>query len=102
MTAVFAILVPIGSLFFNNWFVFITLVPEIFGPIVGLFFTKMYYLTVFKHFVSIFSLIFDPFHDRSFLQNISSDWVHFILLTEPGYQTLDEVPPPNLVAYVFF
>ncbi len=35
-------------------------VPEILGPKVGLIVTKMYYLTVFKHFVSIFSLIFNP------------------------------------------
>ncbi len=35
-------------------------VPEILGPKVGLFLTKMYYLAVFKHFVSIFFFIFDP------------------------------------------
>ncbi len=43
---------------------------------------KMYYLTVFKHFVSIFSEIFDPTDplfidfrssDPSFLQNLQSD-----------------------------
>ncbi len=36
------------------------LVPEILGPNVALIFTKIYYLTDFKHFASIFSLIFDP------------------------------------------
>ncbi len=36
------------------------LVPEILGPEVGLIFHKMYYLTDFKHFVSIFSLIGNP------------------------------------------
>ncbi len=30
------------------------LVPDILGPKVGLIFTKMYYLTDLKHFVSIF------------------------------------------------
>ncbi len=35
------------------------LVPEIIGPL-GLFFIKMYYFTVFEHFVTSFSVIFDP------------------------------------------
>ncbi len=37
------------------------LVPEILGPKIS-FFTKMYYLTDFKHFVNIFSLIFNPIY----------------------------------------
>ncbi len=47
----------------------------------------MYYLTDFKHFVSIFSLIFNPIDpllllildlfDPSFSQNLRSDWVQF-------------------------
>ncbi len=37
------------------------LVAEIIiGPKLVYFLTKMYYLTYFKHFVSFFSLIFDP------------------------------------------
>ncbi len=36
------------------------LVPEILGPKAGLIFTKMYYLIVFRHFISISSLIFEP------------------------------------------
>ncbi len=73
---------------------------EILGPKFGLIFTKMYYLTDLKHFVSIFSLIlyqFSPFVSifsfcinflldslfhwsyifwpLIFLQNLRSDWV---------------------------
>ncbi len=36
------------------------LVLEILGPNIGLFVYQMYYLTYFKHFVSIFILIFNP------------------------------------------
>ncbi len=36
------------------------LISEILGHKVGLIFTKMYYLTDFKYFVSISALIFDP------------------------------------------
>ncbi len=61
----------------------------------------MYYLTVFKHFVSIISLIFDwpPFwlildlFDPLFLQNVISDWVLFLLCAEPGYRKVGDVPP---------
>ncbi len=63
------------------------LVPEILGPKVDPIFTKMYY------FVSIFSLIFGSnwpllsfiidLFDPSFLQNLRSDWVHFLSHTEP-------------------
>ncbi len=49
---------PIDPLFLQKNLV--CLYPEILGPKVGLFFTKMYHLTNFNHFVSIFSLIFDP------------------------------------------
>ncbi len=76
------------------------LVPEIYGPKVDLIFLiKMYYITVFKHFVSIFSLnflftfslILDCF-DPLFLQNLRSDWVQFF---NPAtkYQKFGEIPP---------
>ncbi len=69
----------------------------------------MYYLTDFKHFVSIFILIFNPIDhpfslildvfDPSFSQNLRSDWVqHFFSYAEPGYQTFGEVPPWAIVA----
>ncbi len=60
----------------------------------------MYYLTVFKHFVPIFPLIFDPidslfiylrYFDPSFLQNIRSDWIQFLLHAERGYCKFGEV-----------
>ncbi len=60
------------------------LVPEILGPKVGPFFTKMYYLIDFKHFVSIFSLIFDP------IDPIGSKMCS---RAEPGYRKCDEEPP---------
>ncbi len=68
----------------QNWLSLSHWVPEILGPT---FFIIMYYLTVFKHFVSIFSMIFDPtdpffplvldHFDPSFLQNLRSDCFHF-------------------------
>ncbi len=36
------------------------LVPEIFGPKVGLIFHQNVFLKLFKHFISTFSLILDP------------------------------------------
>ncbi len=65
--------------------------PEILGPKL---FTKMYYLTVFKHFVSIFplslrsnwppfSLILDIFNPTC-LQNLRSDWDQFVSCAEHG------------------
>ncbi len=62
------------------------LVPEILGPKVGVFFTKMYYSTDFKHFVSIFpsfSIQLTPFSINfkflapSVLQKLRSNWVQF-------------------------
>ncbi len=64
-------------------------------------FRKMYYLTVSKHFVSVFALIFDPidplFHwsfDPSFWRNLRSDWDQFFFVCA-------ERPPPreNLVKH---
>ncbi len=58
----------------------------------------MYYLTDFKHFVSIFpsfsiqlnhfSINF-KFFDLSFLQKLRSDWVHFFSCAVPGYRKID-------------
>ncbi len=63
----------------------------------------MYYLTDFKHFVSIFpwfSIQLTPFSinfkffEPSFLQKLRSDWVHFFSsCSVPGYRKFDEVPP---------
>ncbi len=44
----------------NNGMSLSHIVPEILGPKVGLIFHKNVLLTVFKNFVSIFSLIFGP------------------------------------------
>ncbi len=59
------------------------LVPEILRPKVGLFFTKMYYLTDFKHFVSIFSLICNPI-------DLLFHWF-YIFLTSHICKTLDPI-----------
>ncbi len=71
------------------------LVPEILGP-------KVYYLTVFKHCISIFSLIFNL---RSFwlliLKNLRSDWVQFFLFhAEPIYWKFGKVSLPPLNALI--
>ncbi len=82
-TPMFEMFDPIGSLFYApTWsdcpplsagkvsLSLSHLVPEILGPKFGLMFHQMYYLTLFKHFVSSFSLIFYPFFFfdfRSFL-----------------------------------
>ncbi len=63
----------------------------------------MYYLTIFKHFVSIFSLIFDPIDspfsvifylfDRSLLQNFRSNWVQlFFHFLNPASDNFVEYP----------
>ncbi len=79
------------------------LVPEILGPLSWSNFSpQMYYLTVFKHSVSIYSFIIDLFSlildlfDPSFLQNQRSDWVQFLItcwirLPKTWWST----PPPN-------
>ncbi len=60
----------------------------------------MYYLTDFKHFVSIFpsfSIQLTPFSinfkcfDPSFLQKLRSEWVYFFVCAIPGYRKFDEV-----------
>ncbi len=48
---------------------------------------KCIILTVLKHFGPIFSLILDPN-----LQNLRSDFVHFLFHTEPPYRIFGEVP----------
>ncbi len=98
-TPMFEMFDPIGSLFYApTWsdcpplsagkisLSLSHLVPEILGPKFGLMFHQMYYLTLFKHFVSSFSLIFYPFcflildlFYPSFLQNLTSDWVTFFI-----------------------
>ncbi len=67
----------------------------------------MYYLIVFKHFITIFSVVFDQVDsffslildllDPAFLQNFRSDWVQlFLLHAEPWYRKFCEVPTPLL------
>ncbi len=66
-------------------------VSEIIWPKVGIYFTEICHLTLLKQVVPIFSLIFDLVTCRplfpllldifvpSFLQNLRSRWVHFII-----------------------
>ncbi len=59
----------------------------------------MYYLTVFRHFASILSLIFDSLvldlFDRSFLQTRRYDWVHVYHVLNPLIpNTWGSSPPP--------
>ncbi len=79
------------------------LVPEILELKVVYIFTKMYYLPILMHFVSLFSLIFNPIEPffidfrsfwPSFSQSVRSDWVHVFVCVEPGYWQFGEVPPP--------
>ncbi len=59
---------------------------------------KMYYLTVFKHFVSIFLLIFDPrmqsyiFLTPNFYKTLHTIGSNFLRCAEPGYQKFGECP----------
>ncbi len=93
-TPVFGIFHLIGSLFYTptqfDWPLLSAekiglslshIVPEILGLKVGLIFPKMYYLTDFKHFISIFFLIFNPI-DPLF------HWF-YIFLTPHFHKTLD-------------
>ncbi len=117
MTPVLGIFNPIGSLFkpqhdsgdhlFLQTKISLSishLVPEIQTPKVGLLFTKMYYLTDFKHFVSIFSLFsihLTPFllnldfSDPSFSQNHTPDRVHFFRCWTQLMNHLWSTPPPS-------
>ncbi len=111
MTPVFEIFNPIGSIFYNStqsdWVIGLSLshlVPEKLGPKVGVIFTKMYYLTDFKHFVSIFpsfSIQLTPFSisfkffDPSFLQKLRSDWVHFFFVCCTRVPTIWWSTPPG-------
>ncbi len=102
MTPVFIIFDLIGSLFYassqSDWhplsaekssLSLLHLVPEILGPKVVLISTKMFCLTVFKHFDINFLLDFrsswPPFpwildlFDSSCLQNLISDWDQFLI-----------------------
>ncbi len=112
MTPVLGICNVFGALFFYLNTIRLTpslflshLVPEIVGPNVELMSTKIYYLTDFKHFVSIFSLIFNPIDlpfslilnlfNPSFSQNLRSDWVQFLFMCSTQQANcLWSTPPP--------
>ncbi len=53
------------------------LVPEILQVMLVSFFNKMHYLTFFKHFLSIFSLIFDPTDPLFHWSFYKTNWVQF-------------------------
>ncbi len=85
----------------KNQFVSIPLISRNKDQKVSLIFIKMYYLTDFKHFESIFYLIFNPIdplfiYFRSFWlliwQNLISDWVFFFLMLNPATEHLVKYP----------
>ncbi len=97
LTLAAALFDPIGSLLYASWsdwpplsaekngLSLPHLVPEILGSKVGLIFHKMYYLTVFKHFVSILCLIFNPIDP--FFIDLKIFWPSFLIRTVPlSYQ----------------
>ncbi len=71
--------------------------PEILGPKVGLIFNQHYYLTLLKHFASIFSLFFfnpvDPLCRWFYIcMTPQIYWVHFYYILNPPSEDL--LPPP--------
>ncbi len=118
MTPIFEIFNVIGFLFYrspwSDWpplsakkiisLSLAHLVPEIIQPKVGLIFLpKIYYLTLFKLFVSIFSSIFDPI--TLFFIDLRSLWPliftkSWIWLGPICYRVLNPVTE-NLVKYPF-
>ncbi len=70
----------------------------------SIFFSKMYYLTDFKHFVSIYSLIFNPIDSifywfyiiltLHFPKNLDPNGSNLLSHAEPSYWKFGEVPPP--------
>ncbi len=109
MTPILGIFYLIGSLFYtstqSDW-------PPLsaekisLSPKVGLILHQnVYYLTDFKHFVSIYALIFNPIDPLLYLFKYTWPLIfrkpldpigsNFCSLAESAYQKFDEVPPPQ-------
>ncbi len=93
---------PIDASFCRKkWFVSITFSSR--DTCTYTFVINIYYLTIFKHFVSIFSLNCDPIDPFSLILDLFDPHLYktldpigsmFLSHTEPGYKKIGEPPPP--------